>query len=158
MPLPRFRSRCSATLAIALLASLTLSPALAGPAPEFVTITPEAIQWQRASEDGIEFAVLAGNPNEPGLYVLRVRFPAGVMSRPHTHDQDRYVTVLEGTWHAGTQAEFDPAATTPLKAGSFMIHPAGAVHYDGARDTPTVVEIRGLGPVTTTYVATDKAR
>jgi hypothetical protein len=27
-----------------------------------------------------------------------------------------------------------------------------AVHYDGARDAPTVVEIRGMGPVDTTYL------
>jgi len=152
MPPPRAQR----TSRLGLLALVALAfawvPSQGAATPDFVTITPDAIRWQRASEDGIEFAILAGNPNEAGLYIMRIRFPAGVMSRPHTHDQDRYITVLEGTWHAGTQAEFDPAATTPLEVGSFMIHPAGAVHYDGARDAPTVVEIRGLGPVTTTYI------
>jgi hypothetical protein len=30
-----------------------------------------------------------------------------------------------------------------------MMHPAGAVHYDGARDEEVIVEIKGIGPVTT---------
>jgi len=158
MLLHRYRLAWLASLIAVSLGGLTLAGAPEAASPEFVTITPDAVQWQRAGEDGIEFAVLAGNPNAPGLYVIRVRFPAGVMSRPHTHDQDRYVTVLEGTWHAGTQAEFDPAATVALETGSFMIHPAGAVHYDGARDVPTVVEIRGLGPVATTYVGAEESR
>ncbi len=147
--------RLRAGLACAsILYAIAAGPAVpAEPAePGFVTITPDAVEWQRAGEEGIEFAVLAGNPNAAGLYILRVRFPAGVMSRPHTHDRDRFITVIEGTWHAGTQAEFDPAATTPLGPGSFMVHPAGAVHYDGARETATIVEIRGIGPVSTTYL------
>jgi hypothetical protein len=44
------------------------------------------------------------------------------------------------------------AATTPIPAGGFMLHPAGAVHYDGSRGGPVVVEIRGFGPVSTTSV------
>ncbi len=85
---------------------------------------------------------------------MRVRFSPGVMSRPHSHDRDRHVTVIEGTWHAGTQRSFDPGATVALAPGSFMLHPAGAVHYDGARDEPVIVEIRGMGPVSTDYVDT----
>ena len=85
--------------------------------------------------------------------MLRVRFPPGVQSAPHFHDQDRHVTVLEGTWAFGTDASGDCGRTKPLPAGSFAIHPAGAVHFDGAcGDTATVVEITGMGPVTTTPV------
>ena len=142
-----------ATIGLALLAH---APAVAEPGPAlpdgFVVRVPDQIVWQSAGADGIEFALLYGNPSQPGLYIMRVRFPANTMSRPHTHDQDRFVTVIEGTWHAGTQASFDPAETIPLPAGSFMIHPAGAVHYDGARDAPTIVEIRGIGPVQTSYL------
>jgi len=35
---------------------------------------------------------------------------------------------------------------------SLVLHPAGAVHQDGARDEPVIVEIRGMGPVSTDYV------
>ena len=43
-------------------------------------------------------------------------------------------------------------ATVPLQAGSFMIHPAGAIPYDGSRDGEVIVEIRGIGPVITEFV------
>ena len=37
-----------------------------------------------------------------------------------------------------------------------MFHPAGAVHYDGSRGDPVVVEIRGFGPVQTIGVETTR--
>lgn len=120
---------------------------------EFVTFTPEQLVWQNVPDrEGLKVAFLVGHPAEPGLYAMRVRFSPGVMSPPHTHDRDRQVTVIEGTWYAGTQAHFDPEATVALATGSFMLHPAGAVHYDGAREEPVIVEIRGIGPVTTDYL------
>jgi hypothetical protein len=37
----------------------------------------------------------------------------------------------------------------PLPAGSYMMHPAGGIHYDGSKDGEVIVEIKGIGPVTT---------
>jgi hypothetical protein len=102
----------------------------------------------------INTIVLAGNPSAPGFYIIRIRFPAGMTSRPHFHNQDRFITVIQGTWYAGTQSTYDMSKTVPIKAGGFMKHPAGAVHYDGAKDEPVIVEIRGMGPVTTTSAET----
>ncbi len=68
------------------------------------------------------------------------------MSKPHYHPTDRYVTVISGTWWAGTSADGDKSKTVPLTAGSYMIHPAGAVHFDGAKDVEAIVEIKGIGP------------
>ena len=85
---------------------------------------------------------------------MRIRFPAGASSSPHYHSQDRFITVIEGTWYAGTDASHDMNKTVAIPAGGFMKHPAGAVHYDGAKDSAVVVEIRGMGPVTTTRVDT----
>lgn len=143
--------------AILAAATLTIAAAVqAGPADSaqgFVTRTPATVEFRSTGSSGLAVAVLAGDPGAPGLYVLRVRFPPGVQSAPHFHDQDRHVTVLEGTWAFGTDASGDCARTEPLPAGSFAIHPAGAVHFDGAcGDTATVVEITGMGPVTTTPV------
>jgi len=69
-----------------------------------------------------------------------------VMSKPHTHPTDRHVTVLSGTWWAGTDASGDPNKTVPLGPGSYMLHPAGKVHFDGAKDVEAIVEIKGIGP------------
>jgi hypothetical protein len=42
----------------------------------------------------------------------------------------------------GTGTTFDPNATVPAPAGSYVIHYAGKVHYDGAKDQ--------VGPATST--------
>ena len=102
----------------------------------------------------VKTIAIHGNPSKEGLYIIRIRFPAGTSSRPHFHNQDRFITVIEGTWYVGRQKEYDMEKTVPIPAGGFMKHPAGAIHYDGAKTEPVIVEIRGMGPVTTTQVAT----
>ncbi|GAB1267460.1 hypothetical protein NBRC116493_07130 [Aurantivibrio infirmus] len=107
------------------------------------------------SGDRIKTVVLHGDPNKEGLYIIRILFPAGMSSRPHSHDQDRFITVIDGTWYAGTQSEYDMEKTVAIKAGGFMKHPAGAIHFDGAKDEDVVVEIRGMGPVKTTSASSN---
>lgn len=135
-------------------ALVTAVPALAGESDDgFVIITPDQLVWRDvAAYPGLKFALLEGNPAEEGLYALRAKFPPGVMTAPHYHSRDRLVTVISGVWYAGTDDSFDRDKTIALAPGGFMKHPAGAVHYDGAKDVETIVEIRGLGPVETTSV------
>jgi quercetin dioxygenase-like cupin family protein len=66
--------------------------------------------------------------------VIRIHWPKNMMSRPHTHAQDPHIVVLSGTWWTGTGKDFDPGKAVPLKAGAYMMHPAGAVHWDGSKD------------------------
>jgi quercetin dioxygenase-like cupin family protein len=118
----------------------------------FVRLTPEQIRWQDVPDGhGAQIATIAGDPSGPGLYVQRVRFPPHVMDRPHWHPRDRYITVIKGTWFTGTGATFDPAHSVPLKPGSYMFHPARALHWDGSNsDEEVIVQVVGLGPVETT--------
>ncbi|MBV9911744.1 MAG: cupin domain-containing protein [Sinobacteraceae bacterium] len=139
----------------ALLLALPLMLAARALAPEdFVRITPAAVRWVSIpGSEGAQMAVLFGDPDKTGPYVIRVRFPPHVMDRPHFHPRARYVTVLQGTWYAGTGNTFDLSHAMPLPAGSFMVHPAGAAHWDGsASDEPVIVQIVGEGPGTTTLV------
>jgi quercetin dioxygenase-like cupin family protein len=116
----------------------------------FVRVTPDEVKWMdRPGYEGVKFAVIQGDTSKPGVYVVRVKFPPGTMTRPHWHPEDRFVTVLQGTWWAGEGDTFDPDKTTPLKAGSFMMHPAKAHHYDGAKDEEVIVQIIGIGPSAT---------
>lgn len=112
---------------------------------------PNQIQW---TDDpiGAKTAVLAGDPSKPGLYVMLVKWLPHRMSRPHWHPNDRFVTVLSGTWWIGTGTKFDPDSTVPMPAGSFVKHFGKQVHYDGAKDEEAVIEIVGEGPATTTLV------
>src|SRR5580658_6980241 len=120
----------------------------------FIRITPYEVHWVDVPDGhGAQMATLQGDPNKPGLYVIRAKFPPHVMDRPHWHPNARYVTVLEGTWYAGTGNTFDVARAVPLGPGSFMLHPAKAVHWDGSGGNETViVQIVGEGPGESTLV------
>jgi hypothetical protein len=118
--------------------------------PAAVTIKlPDHIQW-KTSPSGADSAVLVGDPAKPGLYIVLTRWHAGHMSHPHFHPNDRFITVLSGTWWVGTGTKFDPDKTVPVPAGSYVVHYGKQVHYDGAKDGDTVLEIVGEGPATST--------
>jgi len=110
---------------------------------------PSQIRW---TDDpiGAKTAVLAGDPSKPGLYVMLVKWTPHHMSHPHWHPNDRFITVLSGTWWVGTGTKFDPDNTVPMPAGTFVKHFAKQVHYDGAKDQEAVLEIVGDGPATAT--------
>lgn len=116
---------------------------------DFQVAQTDELVWKPVPDGlGTKFAVVRGDPSKPGMYVIRVRFPAGVMDTPHFHSTDRHVTVIEGSWFAGVGNNFDPEKAQEIKAGGYMFHPAGAAHWDGARgDTDAVVQIIGNGPV-----------
>jgi len=114
----------------------------------FVIVKPNEIVYEKnPAGSGPDLAVIAGDPTKEGeFYIIRARFAPGVMSQPHFHPTDRHVTVISGTWWAGKGPNFDPNSTTPLGPGSYMLHPAGEIHYDGAKDVEAIVEIKGIGP------------
>ncbi|MEO8039808.1 MAG: cupin domain-containing protein [Betaproteobacteria bacterium] len=147
----------SLTLAAALAAAAivpgsVLHAALETDANGFVMLKPGAEVWSDApGYDGIKVMVVDGNPSQPGPYVIRVKFSPGTMSMPHRHPDDRLVTVIKGTWYAGTSENFDPDNTVAMPTGSFMKHPAGAAHYDGSKDGEVIVQIMGIGPSGTEF-------
>jgi quercetin dioxygenase-like cupin family protein len=138
------------SFAVFLLAALALGQKSTEPVSR---VTPEQLKWVN-EPDGLGFrqAVVAGDPSKPGIYVIHVRFPPGVMSRPHMHREDRYATVIRGTWYTGEGTEFAPDKTVALKPGSFMKHPAGTPHFDGAKDEEVILQLVGIGPSQTTRV------
>ena len=142
-----------ALLGVALAASLASHSSLAQEAQGFITLQPEQLKWTEGN--GLPTAIVAGDPDKPGFYVIRVRFGPGKHSNPHFHDQDRYVTVIKGTWWVAIAPDADvynPSEMKPLKAGSFVKHPAFGHHYDGAKDEEVIVQIMGMGPVKSTQL------
>lgn len=148
-------------------AGVLVSPAVAeqggstqapGRYSETITVvSADNLEWQDyPGLPGVKFVVIAGNPNEAGFYTIRAKFAPGTMSRPHWHPETRYVTVLKGTWWAGEGDKLDPDATVPLPVGSFAMHTARAVHFDGAKDEEVIVQISGIGPSGTTVVEPGK--
>lgn len=155
------RSDYSRVLAFCVVAATVLLGGSSGAAkkePDFVRVSPSDVRWRdMPGAHGAQEAVLFGDPDKPGIYVVRVKFPPHLMDLPHWHPNDRFVTVLEGVWYTGTGDTFDPAHAVPLKPGSFMVHPAKAVHWDGsAGSEPVIVQITGYGPGTSTPVDATK--
>lgn len=130
------------------------TPVNADTEAETITITQtDKLEWRDyPGLPGVKFVVIAGNPRETGIYVIRAKFAPHTMSKPHSHPEARYVTVLKGTWWAGTGEKFDPDSTTPVPTGGFAVHTPGKVHYDGAKDEEVIVQIMGMGPSGTNVV------
>jgi hypothetical protein len=148
-----------------ILAAAALSLAVGGPSaisaaekplnPKAIAIKmPDKIAWVRNAAGTAESAVLYGDPDKPGLYAVMQKWLPGNMSRPHWHPNDRFITVLKGTWWVGTGEPFDPDTTTPVPAGSAVTHFGKEIHYDGAKDGEAVLLIVGEGPATNTPAST----
>jgi hypothetical protein len=108
---------------------------------------PKDIVWVE-DPSGIARATLRGDPTTTGQYIVLARWHAHHMSRPHYHPNDRFITVISGTWWVGTGNKYDPDSTVPMPPGSFITHFGKQVHYDGAKDGDCVLEIVGDGPAT----------
>jgi hypothetical protein len=119
---------------------------------------PKDIQWKDSPTGGSANMVLVGDPSKPGLYVVLNKWKAGNnFSRPHFHPNDRFITVVSGTWWVGTGPKFDPEnATVPMPAGTFVTHFGKQVHWDGAKTEDAVLLIVGEGPATSTQVPIEK--
>jgi hypothetical protein len=122
----------------------------AAPDPKVLAFTlPDKIPW-KDNPGGARQAVLAGDPEKPGLYVVLTQWTPHHMSHPHFHPNDRFIYVISGTWWVGTGSKYDPESTTPIPAGSFVTHYGKQIHYDGAKDELVTLEIVGMGPATST--------
>jgi quercetin dioxygenase-like cupin family protein len=127
---------------------------LAGIDPKVMAYTlPDQYKWRDPSgAAGTNQVVLAGDPTKPGPYVTLNRFKPGNFSKPHFHPNDRFITVLKGTWWVATGDKVDKDSMVPMPAGSFVTHFAKQVHWDGAKDEEAWVLVVGEGPGTLTLV------
>jgi quercetin dioxygenase-like cupin family protein len=127
--------------------------------PKAISIKlPDQIPWKRNAAGTNEVAVLVGDPSKPGLYVQMFKWLPGNMSRPHWHPNDRYITVLKGTWWVGTGDKFEPETTTAIPTGSYVVHTGKEVHYDGAKDGEVWLLMAGEGRETAVPASTPPAR
>jgi quercetin dioxygenase-like cupin family protein len=117
-------------------------------------VSPQEIKWGPAPAvlpPGAEAAVLFGDPSEEGLFVLRLKVPAGYSVAPHTHPVDEVITVISGTFALGMGETADQRMAQPLPAGSFFALPPGMAHYVFF-DEETVFQVSTVGPWGLTYV------
>jgi len=111
--------------------------------------TPDSVKWSPAPFPGITIAVAAGNPMASGTYAIFVKFAPGATALPHSHPDQRIVTVLSGVIHVGMGTEFDQSKSVVLKPGSVVIIPADAPHYGWTTDSEAVLHEVGTAPTGT---------
>jgi hypothetical protein len=131
--------------------------------PEQTMITPPGkLHWKATpayGEPSRDLCNLAGDPDQPGLYYILMRWWPGFMSAPHHYTTDRLCVVVSGTWWCNSGPDFDPAACVPVTPGSFVRRVAGTPHYDGVirgAHEPAVIAICGMGPVNYAIVDASK--
>jgi hypothetical protein len=128
----------------------------AGPIPNPANIPftpPDKLVWT-GNPKGEQQIKLFGDPSKPGMYGVLIKWAPGTGSRPHFHDQDRFIYVVSGTWWVSSSTHYDPKLTHPMPAGSYVEDIANTVHWDGARagGPPAILELVGMGPVKTIQV------
>ena len=127
----------------------------APPDTSHITFTlPQDIKWKTGA--AMDQAVIFGDPGKPGIYGVLIRWHPQSFSHPHFHNTDRFAYVISGTWWVSTSDVYDPSKMSPMVAGSQVTDLAGKVHYDGAKDDGALIELVGMGPVTTTPVEAKK--
>ena len=108
---------------------------------------PQDLKFDPNKTSGSDNFVLYGDPNKPGSsYAFLQKWYPHSMSRPHFHENDRYIYVISGTWWLGWGPKYDPDHTYPVPTGSFVHHFGRQLHYDGAKDEACVLIISGIGP------------
>lgn len=117
-------------------------------------VNPGNLKWGPAPPGlprGAQASVLAGNPEKPGMFTIRLRFPAGYAIAPHSHPADEHVTVISGQLSLGMGPRVRPRRMAALVAGGFANAPARMAHYASTR-SGAVIQISSQGPFAITYV------
>jgi hypothetical protein len=110
-------------------------------------LQPDEIQWsQRRQSPDVFYAAIYGDPAKTGPYAFRVRAQAGHSLPPHTHPDERTVTVLSGTYWSGVGETFDESRLIAFPAGSFYVIPAGVPHFSAVLSGEVVFQEGGVGP------------
>jgi quercetin dioxygenase-like cupin family protein len=141
-------------IALVLLVSGTAAGAHAQDCSQSVLNMPNEIVWKATPlSPGLETAVSCGDPSKPGVYVLRVKFPAGFKLMPHFHpDEWRTGIVLTGNYYFGLGEQWDESKLTAYPPGTFFSEPKGAPHFVWAKDGEVIIQITAMGPTGLTRI------
>jgi quercetin dioxygenase-like cupin family protein len=85
-----------------------------------------SVDWKDAPPSmpkGTKMAVLEGNPQEEGIFTIRLQIPAGSTLAAHTHPRAERVTVLSGE----VVVDID-GRTTTFDDGDFYVNPPDTPH------------------------------
>jgi len=129
----------------------TLASAGAACAEDAIRVIPANSTKLNPSPTGATAAFMAGSPQQSGLYVIFANYAAGTKGTPHSHPDQRVVTVLSGTLYSGSGPVFDETKAQALGPGSVLVIPANALHWSWAKDGDVLAEEVGIGPTSNLF-------
>ena len=107
---------------------------------------PDQFDWKGGPDAANKTAILFGDPSKPGLYVQVTKRRPNVWSQPHSHKNERIITVLAGTFLIGTGAKFDKNNTVAVGPGGVVHDIPNQMHYDGTGPEGATLEFIAMGP------------
>jgi hypothetical protein len=136
-----------------LLGALALGIAATGPALAAETVNDQDLKWSFVPGFArpIEVAVVSGDPNQPGPFVIRMRMPSGMKIAPQRYPDDRELTILKGIFWSAEGESYNWKEMNEYKAGTVIQKPTGKAYYGWAR-TAVILEEKGMGPTKIEYV------
>jgi hypothetical protein len=109
---------------------------------------PDQFEWKPRPGSASQTATLFGDPSKPGLFVQLLKRGPDDWSQPHSHPNERFITVLAGTFLIGTGPKFDRNNTVALGPGSVVHDIPNQMHFDGTGPEGATIEIVAMGPAT----------
>ena len=109
-----------------------------------------AIRWQQLNPDGTKYALLHGSREAAGKQFTYALFiPSGFVGKAHHHSGDLRIAVVHGELFLGMGSKVSKRKMKRFPKGSYLLIPAGAPHYEAAKNR-TVVISTAVGPWVTT--------
>jgi len=127
-----------------------------GTLPWFVRdpVTPIDLKWGPPCPclaPGVPAAIVTGDPTKEGLYVIRLKIPAGYKIPAHTHPQDEHLTVISGSLYFALRGKLDEAKAKAVKAYGNAQAAKRMPHFAFTTEE-TIIQVHGLGPQRITFV------
>ena len=107
---------------------------------------PDQFEWKERPGSADKTAILFGDPSRPGLFVQVTKRGPNVWSQPHSHPNERFITVLAGTFLIGTGPKFDKNNTVAIGPGGVVRDIPNQMHYDGTGPEGATLEFIAMGP------------
>ena len=120
----------------------------------FRAILPEDVEWKPfpAFPPAARLAVLVGDPQKPGPYVIRVKVPKDTRLMPHKHPEDRIYTVISGVFYIGLGETFDESRLQAFVPGSIVVLPGNQPHFHWAKSGEYITQVNAIGPLGLEYI------
>lgn len=143
--------------------ALLLAPGFAGvamaqmaPAGQMVLLKDDsAVSWgppPASLPKGLQFSILAGNPDKPGPFTLRIRMPANFVIAPHTHATSENLTVLSGAIVHDMGNTMERSRGKELDTAGFVFLPGNTPHSLWTNGQPAEIQVTGTGPFGLHYI------